>query len=246
MFVVLPLRLMNRLRTTVAVLLLASGIRQDVLAHPADQSEMRVRSTPHSLEIRLTFNILTLTRFVRIDADGDAKISMSELAAAEPALVAYLNGHIRLDINQETAALGSNVKFAHLWPDAEKTPHMTDFEYSGRNVDVTFTVPVAKLLEDFWIGFEIFEQTGPMQTIRGLFEQDGEVLEVPFSGLEPEYTYDTGYADDPFIQEAEKKAAETPTPPARVEWPLWLLIPAFLALISLYRSTISRRLRTLR
>lgn len=215
-------------------------------AHPADQSEMRLRPSPHALEIRLTFNILTLTRFVRIDTDGDMKISMAELKAAEPALVDYLNGHIRLDINQETSALGREVKFAPLWPDAEKTEPMTEFDYSARNVDVTFTVPVAKLLEDFWISFEIFEQTGPMQTIRGLFEQDGEVLEVPFSGLEPEYTYDTGYADDPFIQEAEKQAAEALAPQRTVEWPAWLLIPAFLALIPLYRSTISRRLRALR
>lgn len=215
-------------------------------AHPADQSEMRLRPSPHALEIRLTFNILTLTRFVRIDADGDMKISMAELEAAQPTLVEYMNRHIRLEINQETAALGSNVKFVPLWPDAEKTEPMTEFDYSARNVDVMFTVPVEKLLEDFWIGFEIFEQTGPMQTIRGLFEQDGEVLEVPFSGLEPEYTYDTGYAEDPFVQAAEKQAAEALAPQRTVEWPAWLLIPAFLALIPLYRSTIARRLRALR
>ncbi len=238
---------MKHLRFAAAFVLLSFAIRPSALAHPADQSEMRVRPSPHALEIRLTFNIFTLTRFVRIDADGDMKISMAELAAAQPALTEYLNGHIRLDINQETAALGDRVTFAPLWPDADKTEPMTEFDYSARNVDVTFTVPVdGRLLEDFWIGFEIFEQTGPMQTIRGLFEQDGEVLEVPFSGLEPEYTYDTGYAEDPFIQEAEKKAAETPKVPAKVEWPPWLLIPAFLALIPLYHSTISRRLRALK
>jgi hypothetical protein len=237
---------MKYLRFVAAFVLLSFAIRPSALAHPADQSEMRVRPSPHALEIRFTFNILTLTRFVRIDTDGDMKISMAELAAAERTLTEYLNGHIRLDINQETAALGSNVKFAYLWPDAQASPPMTDFEYSGRNMDVTFVLPVEKqLLEDFWIGFEIFEQTGPMQTIRGLFEQDGEVLEVPFSGQEPEYTYDTGFADDPFVQEAEMKAAAAQQP-AKVEWPLWLLAPAFLVLIALYRSTIARRLRTSR
>lgn len=235
---------MSRLGTTVAVLLLVSGISQDVLAHPADQSEMRVRPSPHQLEIRLTFNILTLTRFVGVDADRDGKLSIAELDAAQAVIVEYLNQHIPFEINQQKSALGRQVRFEYLWPDAVKTAPMTEYEYAARNVDVTFTVPVeGRLLEDFWIGFEIFEQTGPMQTIRGIYEQDGQVEEVPFSVQEPEYLYDTGFADDPFIQEAEKKADASLEP---VKWPLWLLIPAFLALISLYRSTISRRLRTLR
>lgn len=216
----------------------------DVSAHPADQSEMRMRPTPHQLEARFTFNILTLTRFVRMDVDGDGKLSMAELDGAQPVITQYLNSHIRLDINQQKAALGSRVKFDYLWPNARVTPPMTEFEYAARNVDVTFTVPVVgRVLEDFWIAFEIFEQTGPMQTIRGLFEQDGQVEEVPFTSQEPEYTYDTGFANDPFVQEAEKKPALAPEP---VKWPAWLLIPAFAALIVLYRSTISRRLRTLK
>lgn len=216
----------------------------DVSAHPADQSEMRMRPTPHQLEARFTFNILTLTRFVRMDVDGDGKLSMAELDGAQPVITQYLNSHIRLDINQQKAALGSRVKFDYLWPNARVTPPMTEFEYAARNVDVTFTVPVVgRVLEDFWIAFEIFEQTGPMQTIRGLFEQDGQVEEVPFTSQEPEYTYDTGFANDPFVQEAEKKPVLAPEP---VKWPAWLLIPAFAALIVLYRSTISRRLRTLK
>lgn len=205
---------------------------------------MRVRPTPHQLEARFTFNILTLTRFVRMDVDADGKLSMAELDGAQPVIAEYLNSHIRLDINQQKSSWGTKVKFDYLWPNAGVTPPMTEFEYAARNVDVTFTVPVEdRLLEDFWIAFEIFEQTGPMQTIRGLYEQDGNVLEVAFTSQEPEYTYDTGFADDPFVQEAEKKAVTTLEP---VKWPAWLLILAFVALIVLYRSTISRRLRTLR
>ncbi len=201
----------------------------DIGAHPADQSEMRVRPAPHQLEIRFTFNVLTLTRFVRIDTDGDTKISATELAAAQPVLVDYLNDHIPLEINQVKEALGKDVKFDFLWPNAATIPPMTEFEYAARNVDVTFTRKVeGRLLEDFWIGFEIFEQTGPMQTIRGVFEQDGQVLEVPFSGQEPEYLYDTGFAEDPFVQEAEKKAAEAPKAAKRSWW--WLIVPSLLAL----------------
>jgi hypothetical protein len=167
---------------------------------------MRVRPKPHQLEIRLTFNILTLTRFTSIDTDGDKKISMSELTAAQPRISTYLNQHIQVEINQKKAMLGSGVRFEPLWPDAALTPPMSEIEYAARNVDVTFVQTIeSKVLEDFWLGFEIFEQTGPMQTIHGIFEQDGKIEDVTFSVQEPEYLYDTRYAEDPFIQEAEKK-----------------------------------------
>ncbi len=213
-------------------------------AHPADQSEMRARPQPHRLELRFTFNILTLSKFVRIDRDGDAKISMTELEAAQPRLTEYLNQRIPMEINQQKAVLGEQVSFAYLWPNAGETPPMTEFDYAARNVDVTFTLPVeSRLLEDFWIEFDFFEQTGPMQTIRGMYEQDGQVLEVLFTLQEPEYTYDTGFAEDPFVQQAEARKTSVSEP---VTWPSWLLIPAFVALTFLYRSTISRRLRTLK
>ncbi|WP_395745687.1 hypothetical protein [Prosthecobacter sp.] len=178
---------------------------------------MRVRPSPHKLEIRFTFNILTLSRFTGIDTDGDHKISMAELTAAQPRIATYLNQHILVEINQKKASLGTGVRFEPLWPDAAQTPPMTEPEYAAQKMDVTFVQTIAdKVLEDFWLGFEIFEQTGPMQTIRGVFEQDGRILEVPFSVQDPEYLYDTTYADDPFLQEAAKenpKDALT-TPPA--------------------------------
>jgi len=197
---------MTSFRFLTAFVILSFGIRHSACAHPADQSEMRVRPSPHQLEIRLTFNILTLTRFTGIDTDGDMKISMAELTAAQPRIATYLNQHIHVEINRQKAMLGSGVRFAPVWPEPEKTPPMSEVEYAARNVDVTFVQTIeGKVLEDFWLGFEIFEQTGPMQTIRGVFEQDGRIEEVPFSVQEPEYLYDTGFADDPFVQEAEKK-----------------------------------------
>jgi hypothetical protein len=185
---------------------LAFVIAHSAFGHPADQSEMRVRPKPHQLEIRLTFNILTLTRFTGIDTDGDMKISMAELTAAQSRIGTYLNQHIHVEINRQKAMLGSGLRFEPLWPDAAETPPMSELEYAARNVDVTFVQTIeGKVLEDFWLGFEIFEQTGPMQTIHGVFEQDWQIEDVTFSVQEPEYLYDTGFADDPFVQEAEKK-----------------------------------------
>lgn len=193
-----------------AVLCVLAGI-DSASAHPADQSEMRVRPTPHKLEIRLTFNLLTLTRFTGIDTDGDAKISMEELSAAQPKIATYLNQHIHLQINGKKALLGSGVHFQPIWPNPEETKPMAEPEYAARNMDVTFVQTIeGRRLEDFWLGFEIFEQTGPMQTIRGVYEQDGRIEEVAFSVQEPEYTYDTGYADDPFLKQAEKPKGNEP------------------------------------
>ena len=215
-------------------------------AHPADQSEMTVKPAPHELEARFTFNLLTVTKMIRVDADGDAKLAFDELKAAEPALTDYLNQHVKLEVNQKPSAWGSKVRFDYLWPNAAATPPMLEMEYAARYVDVTFTLPLEKLLEDFWIAFEIFEQTGTMQTIRGMFHQNGDVLEVPFSFQEPEYTYDTGFAEDPFVQEAEKKAREQAVKPAetasmKTGW--WLTLP-LLVLIVLWRSKAARHRRT--
>lgn len=212
---------MKSLRFLAAFVILTFGIRHSASGHPADQSEMRVRPKPHHLEIRLTFNILTLTRFTGIDTDGDAKISMAELTAAQPRIGTYLNQHIHVEINRQKAMLGSGVRFEPLWPDAAQTPPMTEIEYAARNVDVTFVQTIeGKVLEDFWLGFEIFEQTGPMQTIHGVFEQDGQIEDVTFSVQEPEYLYDTGFAEDPFVQEAEKKQKAGLSSPPGEEPPL--------------------------
>lgn len=215
-------------------------------AHPADQSEMTVKPAPHELEARFTFNLLTVTKMIRVDADGDGKLAFDELKAAEPALTDYLNQQVKLEVNQKPSAWGSKVRFDYLWPNAAATPPMLEMEYAARYVDVTFTLPLEKLLEDFWIAFEIFEQTGTMQTIRGMFHQNGDVLEVPFSFQEPEYTYDTGFAEDPFVQEAEKKAREQAVNPAetasmKTGW--WLTLP-LLVLLVLWRSKAARHRRT--
>lgn len=212
---------LKSLRILAALTILSFFIGHSAFGHPADQSEMCVRPKPHQLEIRLTFNILTLTRFTGIDTDGDMKISMAELTAAQPRIGTYLNQHIHVEINRQKGLLGSSVRFESLWPDAAQTPPMTEIEYAARNVDVTFVQTIeGKVLEDFWLGFEIFEQTGPMQTIHGVFEQDGQIEDVTFSVQEPEYLYDTGFADDPFVQEAEKKQKGGLTAPPGEEMPV--------------------------
>jgi hypothetical protein len=175
----------------------SSYLSEIAWSHPADQSDMRVQTMPNQLIIRFTFNLLTITRFLRVDANGDGNLDFTELKSAEQHLIAYLNSHVRLEVNQKPSRWGDQAHFDYLWPDPQSTSPMPPEQYEGRNMDVIFDLAIEPLLEDFWIGFEIFEQTGTLQTIRGIYEQDGHSLDVPFSFEEPEYTYDTGYLSAP-------------------------------------------------
>ena len=88
--------------------------------------------------------------------------------------------------------------------------------------------------------------------------EDGKIEEVPFTSQEPEYTYDTGFADDPFVQEAEKKLKqqqpESPQPSNDQRWWLIRVVVLIILLVvgrkvqlsALSRKTIARRRRTSR
>lgn len=220
-------------------------------AHPADESALRVRVAPHQLEFRMTFNIFTLTRFTKVDANGDGKIGISELDAAQPHVAFYLNKHVGLLINKQRVFLGADVEFEYLWPDARSSPPMTEAEYSSRNVDVTFVLPGNdRLPETLWMQFDVFEQTGPTQIIKAAFEQEGFITEVEFHARKPEYQYDTGFAKNPSVQEAEKQPAaaksqtqapDSNTPDNNSRW--WMMrVGVLIALLVLgRRATLAKR-----
>ncbi len=165
-------------------------------AHPEDQCAMLFKSAPRVLEVRFTFNLLTVTKCARVDGDGDGMLNVGELKAAESAFTKYLNEHIKLEVNQESAFLGEQAEFHYLWPRFVATPPLGEEEFAGRNLDVIFVLPQKALLEAFRIRFEIFEQAGRLHTINGRYEQDGRVLEVPFSLQKPEHTYETGFVEE--------------------------------------------------
>ena len=156
--------------------------------HPADQSAMRVTVRRDHFEMRLTLNLLTVAKLVRVDADADGLLSHAEITRAQEPLAACLREHLLLEVNQKKAEWNPEFRCELLWPDPSSTTPMSFEQYEGRNLDITLTARGAPLLQDFWIGFNIFELTGPLQTIQGVYEQEGRVLEVPFSVEEPEFT----------------------------------------------------------
>lgn len=214
-------------------LLLATAM---ACAHPEDQCAMLVKPAPHALEVRFTFNLLTVTKCVRVDADGDGMISVGELKAAEPAFTRYLSEHIKLEVNQQPASWGEQAVFHYLWPRFAATPPLGEEEHAGRNLDVTFVLPQKALLEAFGIRFEIFEQAGRLHTISGRYEQDGRVLEVPFSLQRPQHTYETGYVEELVRNEEPAKEVTKPVEAPKTDEPKsslgsivgWVLLAAVL------------------
>ena len=237
---------MNRKCITLfKTLLLATA---SACAHPEDQCEMQIKPAPHALEARFTFNLLTLTKCVRVDADGDGMLSVGELKAAEPAFTRYLNEHIKLEVNQRTVPWGEQAEYHYLWPRFVATPPLGEEELAGRSMDVIFVLPQKALLEEFRIRFEIFEQAGRLHTINGRYEQDGRVLEVPFSLQKPEHTYGTGYVEEPVrheepCKEVTKPAGAPKAPEAKISLggPAgWMLLAAVLLTIGYLRVRRSR------
>lgn len=179
-----------------AMCLLVSSSAQ---AHPADVTHLLVKVDRHRVEVRLTFNLLTLMRFVPIDADQNGELTLVELKAAEPKLDSFFAERIPISINgSDETRLSPLGPMRPVWPTSEKTV-IKAAEYDSHWLDVDCMLPSKALVEDVWIGFEFFEETGYAHTIQGFFEQDANRLEVPFTVAEPEFLYDTGFkpGDEP-------------------------------------------------
>ena len=184
------------------VILISAFVIPAARAHPSDISYLRVKVERQRVEMRFTFNLLSLTRFVPgLDANQDRRIDKAELEAAASALNDYFNQHIEVNINEKKATLGQAGPFECVWPVVEGSSSVSEADYPVRYVDITFSQAVKPVLADVWLGFDIWQQTGPLGTIEATFEQDDLRMQVPFSMSEPDYLYDTGYAVEDVFQE---------------------------------------------
>ena len=174
----------------IGIALLAAGASR-LDAHPADVGHLRVDVSRQHLEVRLTFNLATLQRFAEMDADHSGSISHAELSAAIPVVEGTLRGFVRVSINDLDSTLGTSRPFHCVWPDPEIDVPLA--EYIGRFVDLTFVWNETDVIEDVWIGFDLFNGPNDLLTIQGRYQQQDQSLEVEFSALEPEFLYDTGY-----------------------------------------------------
>lgn len=164
-------------------------------AHPADISYLRVKVERQRLEFRFSFNLLTLGRFVEgLDANQDHALHQQEIEAALPRLGSFLQEKVPVKINGMKASLGRMEAPQYLWPSENGVFLAAERDYPVRHLDLTFHQEVKPLLAEVWLGFDLWEQVGPLGTVEATFEQDDFRTQVPFSLSEPDYLYDTGYA----------------------------------------------------
>lgn len=174
-------------------------------AHPSDISYLRVKLERQRVEMRFTFNLVMMTRFVgSLDKNADRQIDKTELDAATPKVLAFLGQKVQVEVNGQKATLGTAKPLECVWPSTEGLMRVAEADYPVRYVDITFVQQVSPVLADLWLGFNLWEQTGPLGTIEATYEQDELRTQVPFSLSEPDYLYDTGYAVESVFQEPEK------------------------------------------
>lgn len=163
------------------------------VAHPSDISQMRVRLCREIVEVRLSLNLLTLSRIAVVDADHNQRITPQEIAQAAPTIAAWLKKKVLISVNETETDLGDFKSHENVWPNSA-TQEVTDQEASQRYVDFNFTRPWPAGVLEVWMGFQIFGQVGDQHVIQAIYQQEGQPdLPVEFSQQEPEYLYDTGW-----------------------------------------------------
>jgi len=163
-------------------------------AHAPDTSYLRAVVSKHALELRFTFDLATLHRIVRLDADNDGKVTRSEAEAVAPDIADFLGETITLELNGEKAALGTLQPLG--WP-LDAGEFIEEKNYGQTLVHFTFATSAPRLIEDFYVLYEVFGQLGAQHRVVANIEQEEKHLEVVFTQFEPDYLYDTFWREEP-------------------------------------------------
>ncbi|MGB8168637.1 MAG: HupE/UreJ family protein [Chthoniobacteraceae bacterium] len=211
-----------RLRGWILALALL-GIASAAEAHNPDTSYARIVIARDRLDVRLTLDLFTLEKITAVDANHDQQVTRAELAQAAPAIERFLREQVKLELDGKSAPLGE--ASAPEWPrDAGDALAAKDWHSAASLVGIHFTQPLAQPAREVSILFSVFDAFGPRHTVLGAFEYGGGSEEVTFTREEPDYLFDTAYADAP--------PAGSSTAPAvpRKESPLLANLTRFLKL----------------
>jgi len=160
-------------------------------AHNPDTSYAQVKLTDSQVSVRLTYDLFTLGKIVRVDADGDGRITREELSRATPAIEKFLRAHVQLELNGTKVGLG---KLGELgWPpDKGDVIEAADWHTADGLVHFPFIKDVIETPQTAALEFDFFDDLGPQHTVLGTFACQGRPLEVSFTQTEPDYLFDTG------------------------------------------------------
>lgn len=157
-------------------------------AHAPDTSYLRAVVSKHALELRFTFDIATLHRIERLDANYDGKVTRAEAEAAMPDIANFLRQTITLELNGQKADLGTLKPLG--WP-VDAGEQVEEKNFGQTLLHFTFTTDSQKLIEDFYVLYEVFAQFGVQHRAVANIEQEAKHMEVVFTQFEPDYLYDT-------------------------------------------------------
>ncbi len=169
-------------------------------AHTPDTSYCRIAIERDAVVTTFTFDLATLARITRLDADGDGRLTPAELTAAAPAVEAFLRRTVFLELNEREAAFGPSSSTS--WP-ADAGASVTVSDFNQRLAAFTFHNETLHAPTDVALTFDFFGELGERHTVLGNFIWDGRENAVIFTRFEPDYLFDTGYripAWDQFVQ----------------------------------------------
>jgi hypothetical protein len=162
-------------------------------AHAPDTSYLRAVVSKHALELRFTFDLSTLYRIERLDSDNDGKVTRAEAEKVAPEIADFLRKSIVLEVNGKRTAFGDLEPLG--WPvDAGEVAE--EKNYGQTLLHFTFAVSSPKIIEDFYVLYDVFAQLGAVHRAVANIEQEGKHWEVVFTQFEPDYVYDTFWREE--------------------------------------------------
>lgn len=169
-------------------------------AHTIDTSACRVDIERNAVTFTFNFDLQTLTRITKVDANGDGQITPDELQAAAPVVEAFLRDHVVLELNDREAVFGDFTP--PRWA-ADAGNSLPASEWGQRMATFTFHNPLLNAPDAVALTFDLFDTLGARHTVLGTFAWNGREDEVIFTQVEPDYLYDTDYrvpAWDQFLE----------------------------------------------
>lgn len=178
------------------------------LAHNPDTSYARCIIAADRVELRLTYDLVTLQMIALVDADGDARATRDELRRAAPAIERFLRAHVEVEIDGATADLGDAAE--PLWP-GETGAGLAASEWHTAAGLITFSFRHARSqpAREVALSFDFFQALTSRHSVLGSFEVGAHKEEVTFTEAEPDFLFDAAFA-------AASAATPTPAPPVAV------------------------------
>ena len=172
---------------------LAFGFRAE--AHNPDTSYVRTLIQPETLELRFTLDVFTLQKIIQVDADGDQRVTPTELQKAAPTVQEFLRQHVQLDLDGEASPLGEAAP--PVWPrDAGEALAAPDWHNATSLIAFSFHQKQPHPPKEVALMFSYWEPFGVRHTVLGSFEYAGRSEEVTFTQSEPDYLFDTEWAEN--------------------------------------------------